>query len=331
MRTSLVVLASLLTAGLAGCTEPLPETPAGPLGDGFAPDLGPCLSGTGGPPPPPGEEVLGLQPIDMIFGGSLRHANTRVLLVPPSHGDAGSPTNMSRSATSYLEATLEGILSWEPAIAQFVAEYPQFSYLSNVTVQVEVLEQQTPETAGYDIIVGYAETSGPAFRGIAIQGQADTQQPIDEAGLGDLVHYGNRYVLLSLFASAPRSGQDQPDYPETSEVRGVTMHEFAHVWGLGHSRTWTSGCGSDLMNSPYGYVYGDGNPAGDGGERSRPLCINTLALYGLANLYRWLPEGEWQGSEGNVTLPPEIQYKEYCMHEEASARAKQVLAGTRWA
>jgi hypothetical protein len=270
--------------------------------------------------------VEGIQPIDLIFGGSLRHALTRVLLVPPAHGDLGSPNNASRSAQAYLEATLEGIYSWEIAIDEFVAEYPEYAVLQNISVEVEIFRPGTSGVKGWDIIVGYAETSGPVFRGVAIAPGQDIQQALNQAGAGHLVHYGNRYILLSLFAYSERAGQTAPDYPETHEVRGVTMHEFAHTWGLGHSRTWTPGCGSDLMNSPYPYVYGDGNAIGDGGERTRPLCINTLSLHGLAHLYRWLPEGAWQGSSGSVELPETLQYKEYCVHEKANARAQATLA-----
>ncbi|HLF16532.1 MAG TPA: hypothetical protein VI796_03770 [Candidatus Thermoplasmatota archaeon] len=329
-RTLLPAL--LAIAALAGCLGGGDDASSGNGGNGgglLPIETGLCVQGTGGPPAPPGEEVVGVQPVDLIFGGSLRHANTRVLLVPPGHGDLGEPMNMSRSALSYLAATLEGIFSWEPAIDHFIANHTEFAYLDNVTVQVEVFEQEVPETAGYDIIIGYAETSGPVFRGIAIDPDddaVDLQGQLDQAGLGDVAHLGNRYVLLSLFASAPRSGQGLPDYPETPEVRGVTMHEFAHVWGLGHSTTWTFGCGSDLMNSPYAYVYGDGDPAGDGGERSRPLCISSLDLYGLAYLYRWMPNGTWEGSAGNASLPPTMVYEEYCVHEEAAARAEAYLA-----
>lgn len=288
-------------------------------------ETGECVQGTGGPPPPLEEEVVGLQPIELIFGGSIRSPFTRVLLVPPSHGDLGSPTNMSRSGLEYLGATLEGIFAWEPAIDVFIQEYPQFAYLDNVSVQVELFEGEVPETAGYDIIVGYAETSGPLFRGVAFGG-ADTQQFIDAAGLGDVVHFSGRFILLSLFAYSERAGQSAPDFPETHEIRGVTMHEFAHTWGVGHSTTWTPGCGADLMNSPYPFIYGDGNAVGDGGERTKPLCITSLDLLGLAQVYRWLPNGTFEGSAGSIELPDTMQYKEYCTEGLAAARAQAFLA-----
>lgn len=333
-RIALVLL--LVAAGLAGCVGEPTESPdaireTGPQADAPLPiETGECIRGDGGAKPPEGEEVVGLQPVEMTFGGSLRHPLTRVLLVPPTHGDLGSPGNTSRSGPAYLQATLEGILSWELAIEEFVAEYPEFGHLDNVTVQIEIFDGEVPATAGYDVIVGYAESGGGAFRGVAIFGGVDTQRPIDQAGLGDLVHYANRYILLSLFSNSPRAGQEIPDYPETHEVRGVTMHEFAHTWGLGHSTTWTPGCGDDLMNSPYAHVYGDGDPLGDGGERSPEMCISSLDLYGLAHLYRWLPNGTWQTSQSSVSLPDSMVYKEYCVQDEAERAAEAWMDAQRF-
>lgn len=340
------VAAALLTGALAGCisgTETSPESSGPTQADDEGNDDGNTSRfadpNATGPSPPPGEDYTGLKPIDLIFGGSLRHPLTRVALIPPTHGDLGNPTNDSRSALSYLEATLTGIFAWKVAMDKFAEEYPEYSYLSNVTIQVEAFEQEPPETAGYDIVMGYAETSGPVFRGVAFDpGYAlgtDVQQQLDEAGLGEQVHFGNRYILLSLFASAPRSGEQaahEMDYPETHEMRGVTMHEFAHTWGLGHSTAWTEPYGPDLMNSPYPFVYGDGSAVGDDGERSPELCITTLDLYGLAHLYRWLPNGteNWQGSSGQIALADDIPYEPWCgVFDDASARAEAWIADHR--
>lgn len=330
LAQSLAVAALLLVAGCLGPAPALDPASVAETAASLLPvETGECVAGAGGPAPPPGEEAVGLQPIDLIFGGSVRHPLTRVLLVPPTHGDLGSPDNLSRSGPEYLAATLEGIFAWEPAIDAFIEENPEFAYLDAVKVEVDVYEPGLPTAAGYDIVVGYVETSGPVFRGVAIAPPGDPQETFDQAGLGDVLHYGNRYVLLSLFAYSERAGQTAPDFPETHEIRGVTMHEFAHVWGLGHSTTFTTGCGGDLMNSPYPYVYGDGNAVGDGGERTRPLCISNLDLYGIAHLYRWLPNGAWEGSEGNLTLPSNDVYKEYCMQGEARARADAFLRARR--
>jgi hypothetical protein len=321
MRAWLAVV--LVTTAFAGCLA----DEAGP--DDVFPEAGeepePRF------PAPAGETITGLQPIDLIFDGSLRVTFTRVLLVPPLHGDLADPTDPTTDAFAYLEATLAGIYAWEPAVDLFLANHSQFAYLDDIAVEVEIFSGGTPSTLGYDFVIGYAETSGPAFRGVAIMGPGNPDQQmqatLNDAGLGDLVHFGHRYVLLSLFASAPRGGQDLPDFPEAHEVHGVTMHEFAHVWGLGHTTTWFGDIGPDLMNSPYPFVYGDGDPLGDGKERSEPLCISSLDLWGLAWLYRWLDNGTWERSTGNTSLPESIPYERYCsVHDDALARARAHLA-----
>ncbi len=335
MPRILAAVLVVLGAGLAGCLAD--DAPASQLPAGDLPELpslaltGPCFTEEGGPAPPPGEDIIGLQPVDLIFGGSIRHADTRVVLVPPTHGDLGDPFNMSRSGLAYLEATLAGIYAWEPAIDLFIEKYPPYGYLDNITVNVHIMDEPDAPPVGTDIVIGYAETSGPLFRGIAIDPGINTQLLLESAGIGGIVHYSNRYILLSLFAYSERAGQTAPDFPETHEVRGVTMHEFAHTWGLGHSTTWSPGCGGDLMNSPYPYIYGDGEAVGDGGERTKPLCISSLDLFGLAHLYRWLPNGTWEGSEGSLPLPDSIVYEEYCqVFEQAQARAAaHVAAYTR--
>ena len=300
-----VTVLGLLAAAFAGCLSGDDAQPAASNEEAPAPEplpSDPTLGGiwTGD------ERAIGLMPIDLIFGGSLRHALTRVLLVPPTHGDLGNPVD-GPTVVDYLDATMRGIKMWEPIIDEFIAKYPQYSYLDNVTVEVEVFDQSVPSAAGYDVIIGYLETSGPAFRGVATQAPPDTQALIDGAGLGDLIHYANRYILLSLFASAPRAGQDLPDYPEVNDLQTVVMHEFAHTWGLGHTTTWTERFGPDLMNSPYALIYGDGNPVGDGEERSHLLCHSSLDMEGLAHLYRWMPNETWEGSGGSkgLTLPYE--------------------------
>ncbi|MDQ3958150.1 MAG: hypothetical protein M3273_07505 [Actinomycetota bacterium] len=66
------------------------------------------------------------------------------------------------------------------------------------------------------------------------------------------------------------------------------------------------------MNSPAPFVYGDGAPFGDGGERTKMECLSSLDLYAMASLYRWIPSGEWEPNGGHVTLPKDIPYGRYC-------------------
>ncbi|HVM34943.1 MAG TPA: hypothetical protein VM784_06325 [Actinomycetota bacterium] len=251
-------------------------------------------------------------PIDLIFGGSLQTADARVLLVPPSHGDLGNPTGPT--VVDYLEATLGGMHKWTDAMANFADDYPQFSYLKDIDIHIEVFDGARPvDPAGYDVIVGYV-AAGPVFRGVA--GDFGTAGPVnailERVGIRDRVRYSGRVIALSLFGSSPRAGQVLYDFPEVTDLEIVTMHEFGHTFGLGHTTTWHPKLGPDLMNSPAPFVYGDGFPAGDGGEHTKMKCLTSLDLYGMAVLYRWLPSGEWDGSSGSVNLPKGIPYRWYC-------------------
>jgi hypothetical protein len=251
-------------------------------------------------------------PTDLIFGGSLRDPFTKVLLVPPTHGDLGNPAGPN--VLDYIAATLRGIRKWEPVMARFAKEYPQYSYLKKIKVHIEVFDGLHPvDPALYDVIIGYA-AAGPAFRGVAVDADATGQfeDLLEQVGITDYGRFGGRLIILSLFGSSPRAGQVLYDFPEINDLESVTMHEFGHTFGLGHTRTWTKTYGADLMNSPYPYVYGDGFPGGDGGERTGLKCLSTVNLIGMAHLYRWIPKGPWMPSGGQAKLPKGMPYKWYC-------------------
>ena len=251
-------------------------------------------------------------PIQLIFGGSLRTTDTQVLLIPPSHGDLGNP--LGPTVVDYIDATLRGMHEWEEAIDAFARDYPQFSYLREIDVNIEVFDGVTPiDPAGYDVIVGYV-AAGPAFRGVATDTNTrDTvDYVLDAAGVRDSAQYSGRVIALSLFGSSPRAGQVAWDFPEVNDLEIVTAHEFGHTFGLGHTTTWHRKLGPDLMNSPAPFVYGDGSTFGEGEEHTKMKCLSTLDLYGLAMLYQWIPRGEWQYYGGEVSLPKEIPYRWYC-------------------
>jgi hypothetical protein len=253
-----------------------------------------------------------MAPIELIFGGSLETTDARVLLVPPSHGDLGNPSGPT--VLDYIDATLRGIDKWIETMDAFAKDYPQFSYLRKIDFHIEIFDEAKPvDPAGYDVILGYV-AAGPAFRGVAgdTGTRAAVNQILEQAGLREEVRYSGRVIALSLFGSSPRAGQVMYDFPEINDLEIVTTHEFGHTFGLGHTTTWHPKLGPDLMNSPAPFVYGDGFPAGDGGERTKMKCLTSLDLYGMAMLYKWVPSGQWEPSEGHVNLPKGIPYRWYC-------------------
>jgi hypothetical protein len=245
-------------------------------------------------PPPEAHPCpdYGIRSQGVLYGGPLSGAErTRVLLIPPTHGDLGNP--FGPSATDYLDAATSGIHEWVRVLHEFADDYPQYHYLKRIEVQVFLFDG-LQLFADYDIIISFVETGGTQFRGAAT---SCANPP--------------RCIVLSLYSTAPRSGQVLPDYPEVDDLEGVVKHEFAHVWGLGHTLTWTPGHGPDLMNSPATFVYGDGDPVGDGGERSGKQCISTLNLYGMALLFRHL-DGQPRFNGESFSLPSSMPYSVYC-------------------
>lgn len=236
-----------------------------------------------------------------LTNGPLSHPDAHVLLVPPAHGDLGNP--LGPTVLDYVDATLAGIRDWERAIDAFAADYPQYAYLRELSIEVEVFDGATPvDPALFDFIVVFVESGGPFFRGAA-GSSFDAQGLLDSFGGG--ARFSGRWVVLSTFSASPRGGQLLPDYPEWNDIEAVTKHEFMHAFGLGHTKTWSPTFGPDLMNSPAPFVYGDGSPLLDGGERTPRKCISSLDLYGLAVLYGGLADGAT-----DVTSP--LPYTVYC-------------------
>lgn len=262
----------------------------------------------------------GVRPIEALTPLSTVHAN--VLLVPPTMSNPAGP----ETALDYLDATLRGIRQWDGVIDRFVAEHPQYAYLQELTVHVEVFDGVAPQRVGYDVVVVWAPYTGPIFRGLAVTflGPGPMQSalcgwsvtcPLREQ-LEPYVHDSTRLIVMSQFGSAPRGGQVMPDFPEAMDVYNVAMHEFAHTWGLGHTQTYTTSHGPDLMNSPYTDVFGDGHPISDGQERTPAYCVSSLDLYGMARLYEWVGQGKAYHQRtplpATVALPAGMPYKLYC-------------------
>jgi hypothetical protein len=153
MRRAAAFLTALLLASiLAGCLAPDDPDVAGPDGDTVEDEDGYRIPwGVGGMAD---EEILGVTSQDLIFGGSLKHPLTRVLLVPPTHGDLGSPLD-GPSFEEYLDVTIKGIMEWLVAIERFVEDYPEYDYLLEIDIEIEVFDSETPPQAfGWDIVAG---------------------------------------------------------------------------------------------------------------------------------------------------------------------------------
>ncbi|HYZ92163.1 MAG TPA: hypothetical protein VFA34_07195 [Actinomycetota bacterium] len=249
-------------------------------------------------------------PQDFFAGGALPTPFTKVLLIPPAHGDLGNP--LGPTVVDYVDATLRGIRKWNDVIKAFTKDFPKYSYLRKIKIHLDVFDGVHPvDPALYDIIIGYA-AAGPAFRGIATDVDPGIEDLLKQIGADEQVRFTGRGIILSLFGSSPRVGQVLYDFPEVMDLEIVTSHEFGHTFGLGHTRTWDRRLGPDLMNSPATFVYGDGFPIGDGGERTKRKCLSTTNLYGLAVAYRWIPSGKWQSTSRSVDLPKGMPYKWYC-------------------
>lgn len=264
--------------------------------------------------------TVSLQPIGLLTPLPVTLAT--VLLVPPVGLNPGG----SELPPDYLAAALAGIRAWDPAIDAFTAKYPEYSYLQQLKAHVDVFDG-APLRAGYDVIIVWAPYTGPIFRGLASDstGGGVICGPLCNSPSGmarysliePYIHQGTRLIVMSAFAAAPRAGQVVPDFPEEADVYNVMLHEFAHTWGLGHTTTWTADHGPDLMNSPYALTFGDGDPLGDGGERTTPECISSLDLYGMARLYEWLGQGEtWDQRNRQLrsaSLPSGMPYELFCV------------------
>ncbi|MGQ0536837.1 MAG: PPC domain-containing protein [Methanobacteriota archaeon] len=259
---------------------------------------------------------FGTRPIRLI--GALQHPMAEILLEVPPHGDLGNAAGPTRD--DYLAAAVRGIHRWEAAIDAFVADHPDFSYLSALKMHVAVFDGPVPERVGVDMTILWIPASGSQFRGVASPGTDYLWEGVCWEPFSCGVYYGSvephahlsdGLVVLSLLANAPRAGQLVQDYPEVNDIENVVMHEVAHAWGLGHTQTWHADTGPDAMNSPYGQVFGDGDPLGFGPERTAVSCISSVDLYGLAYIFRWLPSGVFARPDvPEVTAP--FAYELYC-------------------
>ena len=179
---------------------------------------------------------------------------------------------------NYLNITLRAIGQWNDAIAAFVSNHSDFSYLSSLRIQPTVSNTSQP---GFDIYVDW------------------TKSPIsnttDDVGLTQIFpDYKStiKNCTVNLAAHAHHG-----DSLNEGDMQNIALHELGHSLGLGHSN-YTG----DLM---YAY-YTRGSSA---------EAVSTLDVYGVATLFAWelntssfYPVNDWL-KENSVILPSDIPYQ----------------------
>ena len=179
---------------------------------------------------------------------------------------------------AYLNTTLRAIGQWNDAIAAFVSNYSDFSYLSNLRIQPSVSNMSE---SGFDIYVRWTESP--------------LSNTIDEIGLAQLFpNYQSTIINCTVnLAAHANHGDSLSD----GDMQSVALHELGHSLGLGHSN-YTG----DLM---YAYYT----------RGSLPEAVSTLDVYGVATLFAWelnttnfYPVSGWL-KENPVILPSAITYQ----------------------
>jgi len=151
---------------------------------------------------------------------------------------------------AFLNTALRAIGQWNEAIATFVSNYSDYSYLSSLRIEPTVSSIFQP---GFDIYVNWHE--------------APFSNTTDEVGLSQIsADYQNIITNCSVnLAVHTRHG----DTLNEGDMQNVALHELGHSLGLGHSN-YTG----DLMYA----LYTMGSPAED---------VSTLDVYGVATVFAW--------------------------------------------
>ncbi len=173
---------------------------------------------------------------------------------------------------SYLSSATRAIGQWNDAIAAFVSNYSDYSYLSNLRIQTTVSNVSLP---GFDIYINWTDSS--------------LSNMTDEIGLSQIFPDPESVIINSTIILGTHANHGEPLNEE--DMQHIALHELGHSLGLGHSN-YTG----DVMYA----IYSLGSP---------PSLISTLDVYGVATLFAWetnstdfYPINDWLNLSF-VTLP----------------------------
>lgn len=174
----------------------------------------------------------------------------------------------------FISLTERAVMQWNQALQYFASNYTEYSYMSGVSIVLDVSNQTLPD---YDIYINFSES-------IPLGGN-------DALGLTTTIPYVNGTTKEADVNLSSKSGNvDLTD----SNQRDVCDHELGHALGLGHSNS-----SSDLMY-PYYDLYSSGN------------AISTLDFLGLATSFSWLNSTDNESTDTPlpqfVVLPSTLPY-----------------------
>lgn len=212
---------------------------------------------------------------------SWNQSELEVLIVPPTHGPlVGSglqplpdgPEGALPTGT-YLEATLLAIDNWEYTMEWFAQQKPDYEYLDEVTLNVQVLlvdEVTSADVLDPDILVVYPEHATVVL-GVAVY------NPINA---------GPRCIASNtLWLTAESLNQ--------YDMYKLAGHEFGHCLGLGHP----SQPRADIM-------------AQGGYPNHHYRCPSTLDMMGLTKSFA--PAFDKGSGGGGASIPVE-DYEQVCL------------------
>ncbi len=180
---------------------------------------------------------------------------------------------------SYLSSATRAVGQWNDAIAAFVSNYSDYSYLSNLRIQTTVSNVSLPD---FDIYINWTDSS--------------LSNMTDEIGLSQIFPNPESVIINSTIILGTHANHDAP--LNEVDMQHIALHELGHSLGLGHSN-YTG----DLMYA----IYSLGSP---------PPLISTLDVYGVATLFAWetnstnfYPINDWL-NVNSVTLPSDtVDYR----------------------